>query len=188
MMGSCPKNWKPSFLGSLQREIGDLKIISPQGWACGVSLPNANASSCATQGSWQNACPTLNPAEFGPKHYPRPTPFAACSWYAGSAKGKGCSYPIEGRTRKMGLISLKKAEKLLGGGVKKIALPSAVKRGIIGASGRRLLCHLAYSISRKSHLVIRRRGGKRSNQTPIQAPFSDSPCWLGWSHLTPECG
>lgn len=67
------------------------------------------------------------------------------------------------------------------GEIRKIVLPSAVKRGIIGASGRRLFCHLAYSIPRKSHLVIRRIGGKRSNQTPIQAPFSDSPCWLaGW--------
>jgi hypothetical protein len=66
------------------------------------------------------------------------------------------------------------------GEIRKIVLPSAVKRGIIGASGRRLFCHLAYSIPRKSHLVIRRIGGKRSNQTPIQARFSDSPCWLGW--------
>lgn len=65
-----------------------------------------------------------------------------------------------------------------GGEIRKIVLPSAVKREIIGASGRRLFCHLAYSIPRKSHLVIRRKGGKRSNQTPIQAPFSDSPCWL----------
>lgn len=78
------------------------------------------------------------------------------------------------------------------GEIRKIVLPSAVKRGIIGASGRRLFCHLAYSIPRKSHLVIRRIGGKRSNQTPIQARFSDSPCWLagwlGWAGLVESRG
>lgn len=45
---SCLRNWKPSFWSRLQREIGVLKIISPQHWACGISLPNANASSRAT--------------------------------------------------------------------------------------------------------------------------------------------
>lgn len=109
-----------------------------------------------------------------------PAPCADCSWCAGPAKGEGCACPLIGQTRRKGLISLKEAERLCegGGGIKKIALPSAVKRGIIGASSRRLFCHLASSIPRKSHLVIRRRGGKRSNQAPIQPPFSDSPCWL----------
>lgn len=75
------------------------------------------------------------------------------------------------------------------GGIKKNCSSLAVKRGIIGASGRRLLCHLAYSIPRKSRWVIRRRGGERSNQTPIQARLATAPAgWLaglveswGWS-------
>ena len=68
------------------------------------------------------------------------------------------------------------------GGSKKNCSSLAVKRGIIGASGRRLLCHLAYSIPRKSHWVIRSRGGERSNQTPIQARLATAPAgWLaGW--------
>lgn len=139
------------------------------------------------QGSWHNACLTLNLAECGPNRSPLPTPFSACSWCSVSAKGerekkKKAAQSSEGRTRKGGLISLREeAGMLWEGEIRKIVLPSAVKRGIIGASGRRLFCHLAYSIPRKSHLVIRRIGEKRSNQTPIQAPFSDSPCWLaGW--------
>lgn len=71
-------------------------------------------------------------AEYGPKHYTRPTYFAASSWCAGYAKGEGCSHPTEGGTRKKGLISLKEAEMLLWrgrGGSKKIALPSQLKEG-----------------------------------------------------------
>lgn len=98
--------------------------------------------------------------------------------------------PVKGEQGKGGLISLREeAGMLWEGEIRKIVLPSAVKRGIIGASGGRLLCHLAYSIPRKSHLVIRRIGGKRSNQTPIQAPFSDSPCGLaGWARLVESKG
>lgn len=55
--GQLPQELGAIFPGQpAKRELGDLRIISPQHWACGVSLPNANASSCATQGSWQNAC------------------------------------------------------------------------------------------------------------------------------------
>lgn len=55
------------------------------------------------------------------------------------------------------------------GEIRKIVLPSAVKRRIIGASGRRLFCHLAYSIPRKSHLVIRRMGGKKEQSDPYSS-------------------
>lgn len=114
-------------------------------------------------------------------HYPPPFQLAAGVQSLQRGGNEGCSQSSEGRTRKGGLISLREeAGMLWEGEIRKIVLPSAVKRGIIGASGRRLFCHLAYSIPRKSHLVIRRIGGKRSNQTPIQARFSDSPCWLGW--------
>lgn len=123
--------------------------------------------------------PTLNPAEFGRTHYPRPTPCAA--GVQALRREKAALTPLKGNNED-GSRFFKGDRDAMGEGVKKIALPSAVKRGIIDASGRRLLRHLAYSIPRKSHLVIR-RGGKGSNQTPIQAPFSDSPCWLGWSHL-----
>lgn len=48
LMGSCPRNQEASFPGQPAKGDRVLKIISPQCWACGISLLNANSSSCAT--------------------------------------------------------------------------------------------------------------------------------------------
>ena len=82
-------------------------------------------------------------------------------------KEKTALAPTEGGTRNKGLLSLKGGRDAIvrrgvGGAVKKNCSSLAVKRRIIGASGRRRLCHLAYSIPRKSRWVIRRRGRERA--------------------------
>lgn len=107
---------------------------------------------------------------------PRPTP---CSWCAGPTKEEDCPHPTEGEQGRR-VLFLWRRQRCYRGRCKKLLFPQQLKEGLLeqvaGAA-------LPFSIqhTRKFHLVIRRRGGKRSNQTPIQAPFSDSPCWLGWS-------
>lgn len=101
--GSCSRNW--TLQDSLQREIGDWEMISPGGWACGVSLPNANASSLP--GTTPAGASTL--LNLDRSITQGPPPYCQQLVHRPS-KGEGCSHPTKGGTRRKGLVSSKEAE------------------------------------------------------------------------------